>query len=76
MPSSVLEILKWMKSMRCSSYSRLYSNADTVKGVAKGEDHYPVEYLNSISGLPSSQLRIKFGMPFMLLWNLDVGYGL
>jgi len=57
---------------------RLYSSADSVKGVEDGEDHYPVEYLNSINtgGLPPSQLRIKLGVPLMLLRNLDVGRGL
>ena len=57
---------------------RFYSSADSMRGVEDGEDHYPVEYLNSINtgGLTPSQLRINFRVPLMLLWNLDVGCGL
>ena len=57
---------------------RLYSSADSIKEV-EGADHvYPLEYLNSITipGLPPSQLRVKLGVPLMLLHNVDVGRGL
>lgn len=44
----------------------------------EGEDPmYPVEYLNSISasGLPLSKLKLKIGVPIMVLKNLDPASG-
>ena len=54
-----------------------YSSAKSIKGSEEG-NHYPVGYLNSINmgGLPPSQLRLKIGIPLMLLQNLDLRHGL
>lgn len=56
---------------------RVYSSADSVKG-SDNANQYPVEYLNSINSgsLPPSQLKVKRGVPLMLLCNLDPGQGL
>ena len=44
--------------------------ADTTMGI---EDFYPPEFLNTIrcSGLPNHRLRLKVGVPVMLLRNID-----
>jgi len=48
-----------------------------VNGDAVDDIHTP-EFLNTIvaSGLPNHKLRLKVGVPVMLLRNLDIKYGL
>ena len=50
-----------------------------VEGDVDSEDaFYPVEFLNNItaSGLPLSKLRLKIGVPLMILRNLNPQQGL
>lgn len=54
-----------------------YDHIQTEEGV-DANTVYPVEFLNTInaSGLPPSQLRLKKGVPLMILRNLDQKNGL
>jgi PIF1-like helicase len=54
------------------------SDSREREGGADGDMEYPVEFLNSInlSGMPLSKLRLKLGVPIMILRNLDQKNGL
>jgi hypothetical protein len=60
---------------------RVFQSADSVEedadAAAAGELMYPVEYLNSInfSGLPLATLRLKIGVPVMILRTLNPSAG-
>jgi hypothetical protein len=58
-----------------------YNSVDKVVQTEENEElaqHYPVEFLNSIDmgSLPPSHLKLKKGVPLMLLRNLDPVEGL
>jgi hypothetical protein len=58
---------------------QIYHSADSAKGYNQEEaDLYPVDYLNSLNfgGIPPSKLELKYGVPLMLLCNLDPGMAL
>ena len=61
---------------------KVYLSSDSIcKSEDNGADHgpvYSVEYLNSIqcSGVPNHMLRLKVGVPFMLIRNIDQSSGL
>ena len=52
---------------------RVYASADSAEGEHTGHGGYPVEFLNRLcpSGLPPHELRLKCGMPIMLLRNTN-----
>ena len=59
--------------------SRIYSSIDKAVFQNRDQDEdYPIEYLNSleIPGIPTSQLKLKIGVPLMLLRNIDPAQGL
>ena len=52
---------------------KVYHSADTIVDLGEGEiDMYPAEYLNSIniSGIPLATLKLKVGVPVMVMRNL------
>lgn len=58
----------------------VYYSVDTVVNESGRDDQrtlFPREYLNSLthSGLPSSALKLKKGVPLMILRNLDPANG-
>lgn len=57
---------------------RTYHSADNAEEAEGAIVHYPPEYLQSItpSGFPQARLRIKLGMPLIILRNLAPGQGL
>jgi len=57
----------------------VYNSADSLSLGEEGSDRlYPTEFLNSLTpqGMPPSTLRLKVGMPVMLLRNLNSAMGL
>ena len=55
----------------------MFHCADAIKGSEDGDQH-PVEYLNSIdiASLPPPHLKVKPGVPLMLLRDMDQRQGL
>ncbi len=58
-------------SYGCAGEERLYVSADS-RIDAEGAAMYPTEFLNTMqpAGLPAHELRLKVGVPVMLLRNM------
>ncbi|KAL6580753.1 hypothetical protein OROMI_006676 [Orobanche minor] len=74
-------INEYMVSMH-NTDERVYLSSDSIattdRGISTFEQMHSVEYLNSIkcSGIPNHQLKLKVGVPVMLLRNIDHTAGL
>ena len=58
---------------------KIYASADSVmEGEDTNPNLFPVEFLNSLNlnGVPVHELKLKKGMPVILLRNLDTRKGL